>query len=329
MSFMIGRALARPLAALLTLLAVESGASAQPADATKQRYALAKKHYDAGEYAQAYEEFRALADEIKSPNAELYVARCLRAMGRLPEAYEAMASALRNANAKLVAEPRYLETRDVAAAQLAELEPLVGKLVVAVVDRPPELVVEINGAPLQPNRVGVPVAAAVGSAVVHVRAPGKQDVERTVAVRGGEVTTVTVALEPALPEPPAVSPPREAVARPSGLGGVRIGGIVTLGLGTAGMATFGVLAAMANHRYATLYAECHGMACREPALQGDIDGGRKLDIGANIALGVGVAGLAAGTAMVVFGRPSPHTAEVVVTFWGAPASALAGFRGAF
>jgi hypothetical protein len=326
---MMGRSLGRVLAALLTLLAVEPAASAQPADTTKQRYALAKKHYDAGAYAEAYEEFRALADEIKSPNAELYVARCLRSMGRLPEAYEAMASALRNANAKLTAEPRYLETRDVAAAQLAELEPLVGRLVVAVVDRPPDLVVEINGAPLQANRVGVPVAVAVGSAIVRVRAPGKQDVERRLALRGGEVTTVTVALEPVAREPPASAPPREETARPPGLGGVRIGGIVTLGLGAAGMATFGVFAAMANHRYSTLYAECHGMACTMPALQGDIDGGRKLDLAANIALGVGVAGLVAGTAMVVFGRPSPRTAAHLVTFWGTPDAALAGFRGAF
>jgi hypothetical protein len=314
------------LSALLSavILAVAPMAEAEPPAPAVQRYAVAKKHYDAGAYAEAYEEFRAIAQELGSPNAELYMARCLRALGRLPEAYEAMRVALRDAAAKAVDEPRYAETRDTAAAQLAELEPLIGKLIIAVVDPPPDLIVEVNGTSLPRKLVGAPVPAAVGDAFVRVRARGKQDVERRVTLRGGEVTTITVALAPI-----GVAPERPAPPPPPGLGGLRIAGIAVLGVGAAGMATFAVAGAMASHRYATLEARC-GNHCTSPEQVGEIEGGRRLDLAANVALGAGLAGLVAGAGLLVFGRPrtvgSPPAQQV--TAWATPGGVIVGLRGA-
>ncbi len=299
---------------ILAAVAVAPRAAAQPADPTVQRYSAAKKHYDAGAYAEAYEEFRALAADIGSPNAELYVARCLRALGRLPEAYEAMASALRSASARAAAEPRYVETRDAAAAQLAELEPLVGKLVVAVAEPPPDLVVEVGGTPIPAKRIGVPLAAAVGEAVVRVRAAGKQDIERRVTIRGGEVTTVTVALSPIAP--PAA--PRPVPPPPSKLGPLRVTGIASLVVGAAGMVTFAVAGTMANQRYATL-----STACSPGCSPADVDSGKKLDLGANVGLGVGIAGLVAGAGLVVFGRPATQG----VAAWTVPGGVVLGAGG--
>ena len=106
----------------LALTAASAGAGAQtPAQA--KRFAAAQSLYEQRSYATALEEFRALAAETGSPNAEVYAARCLRELDRLPEAYEAMSTALRHATAKAEAEPKYASTRNAAAADLALWSP--------------------------------------------------------------------------------------------------------------------------------------------------------------------------------------------------------------
>ena len=54
-----------------------------------------------------------------------------------------------------------------------------------------------------------------------------------------------------------------------------------------------------------------GTRCTDPAYQSQINAGKTLDPVANIGLGAGLAGLAAGTLMIVFG--GAHEASVAVT----------------
>jgi hypothetical protein len=289
----------------LALTALSAVASAQtPAQA--KRFGAAQKLYDQGAYTPAYLEFKALAGETGSPNAELYVARCLRELGRLPEAYEAMSQALRDATAKAETEPKYAGTRNAAAADLAVLEPRVGKLIVAVVSPPPGLEVTIDGAPLPPDKLGVPVATAIGAVVVRLAAPGSAPVERRVQTRGGAPVTLTVALDaaaPAVVAPAAPPVPGEAAAPAREGGGGRIAGFVVLGLGAAGMATFAGAGVTANSRFNSISAACGGARCTDPGFSDQIASGRRLDLLANVGLGVGIAGLAAGTLLVVLGGP--------------------------
>jgi hypothetical protein len=308
--------------ALLALAVTVSATHAEAQDAGQlKRFAAAQNLFDDGAYTPSYQEFKALADETGSPNAELYVARCLRELGRLPEAYEATAVALRHATAKAERDPKYVSTRNAAATDLAKLEPRVGRLVVAVADAPAELSVTVNGAPLAREKLGLPAAVAPGEVVVRVTAAGKRDVERRLALNAGDAATVTLALEsssaPVASGPKPEAPPAASAATSTTTGGGgRVAGFVVAGVGVAGMAGFAVLGLMANHRYDTIAAQCGNTHCTDPAFASEIDGGRKLDLGANIGLGVGIAGLAAGALLIALGGPkrsAPH-----VSAWVAP-----------
>jgi hypothetical protein len=328
------RPLPRALALLLglALTAAALVATAQtPAQA--KRFAAAQSLYDQGSFVSAMEEFKSLATETGSPNAEVYAARCLRELGRLPEAYEAMTLALRHATTKAEAEPKYASTRNAAAAELALLEPKVGKLLVAVANPPAGLKVTVNGAPLAPEKLGVAVPAATGEVVVRFVAPGRTDVERRVTLRGGEPTTLTVALDAAPaaapgPPPPKDAPPPEPAAPTRG-GGGRIAGFVVIGVGVAGMATFAGAGVTANSHFSSINAACGGKRCTDPSFASQIDGGKKLDLAADVGLGVGIAGLVAGGLLVALGGPRPARDTPHVTAWATPGSGGLALGGAF
>ena len=311
------------LAAVALVVAITASAhlaGAQTANQAK-RFGAAQKLYDQGAYTPAYQEFKALAAETGSPNAELYVARCLRELGRLPEAYEAMRSALRDATTKAEKEPKYAATRNAAAADLALLEPKVGKLIIAVVSPPPGLSVTVDGAPA---KLGVPIATAIGEVVVRLVAPDRAPVERRAKTRGGEPVTLTVALDAAAPAGDTPTPAATAspASPPTKGGGGRIAGFVTLGIGAAGMVTFAAAGAMANSRYDSIQTACGGARCTDPKYADQIAGGRRLDVIANVGLGVGLAGIAAGTLLVILGGPKP--APAAMSAWVSPWTTQSG-----
>jgi len=334
------------LLGLAATAAVSPAGAAPPSGAETtgpaRRFAAAQKLFEAGAYTPAYEEFKALSTETGSPNATLYTGLCLRELGRLPEAYEVLARALRDATAKAAQEPQYAQTRNTAAADLALLEPRIGKLVVAVADPPPGLSVTLDGRALSPEQLGVPVVAAVGEVVVRMTAPGRVDVERRLTLRGGETSTVTVALvsRPGATVPPGVvvEPPRPATPPPSRFSGARVGGFVSLGVGVAGMATFAAAGVLSNQRYSSVYAACGGTHCTDPTYAAQIDGGRHLDVAADVGLGIGLAGLVGGALLVAFGGPRGHGGEdphapagaaPPVTAWVAPGGGGLVAAGAF
>lgn len=316
----------------LAMMAASPLVAAQsPAQA--KRFGAAQKLYEQGAYTPAYLEFKALATETGSPNAELYAARCLRELGRLPEAYEAMAAALRNATEKAEAEAKYAPTRNAAAADLALLEPKVGKLIIAIANPPSGTVVTLDGAPLAADKLGVPVATSIGEVVVRVTAPGKPEVERRVKTKGGAPVTLTLTLDAAPPPPkvepaPVAPPPTQPVMVG---GGGRIAGFVVLGVGAAGMATFAAAGIMSNSRYESVKQACGGVRCTDPTYADQIAGGRRLDIIANVGLGVGIAGLAGGTLLVILGGPKPagDAAKPPVGAWITPGGGGLTAQGSF
>ncbi len=311
------------LALSLSLVAPTVGSSrearAQDSVAVLQtkRFTAAQKLFDAGSFATALQEFTALAAETKSPNAELYVARCLRGLNRLPEAYEAMARALKDATARAVAEPKYVPTRNSAAADLALLEPQVGKVVVAVADPPPGLEVTVSGAAFPAEKLGVPTAVMPGEVVVRATAPGRAPVEKRATLKGGETTTLTLSLSAAPEAGPMIPGPAIPVAPPSeppgGLGAGRVAGIAVGVAAVGGWVTFAVAGSMANRRYDAISAACKGH-CAAGSEADKIAGGKQLDLVANVGLGVGIAGTVGATLLLVLGGPKKTASSA----WIAP-----------
>ncbi len=159
---LLGAMIAGVLGTSLVLASAPAAAQGKDAPALDD-FASARALYNAGQYAEALPLFRDVYARSSSPNARLYVARCLRKLVRNPEAYDEMAATLREATTRAESESKYAQTRDSAAAELALLEPLVGKLVIAVADPPPGMKVELDGRPLDAARWSAPITVDPGS----------------------------------------------------------------------------------------------------------------------------------------------------------------------
>ncbi len=99
-------------------------------------------------------------------------------------------------------------------------------------------------------------------------------------------------------------------------------------------AVMAVTGAAAQSKFSTLEEECADSRCTDPQYDRVIDDGKTLATVANVTLGVGIVGVLAGTAMIIFGgpsepsTPSTHQAEGAWLRFG-PSSATVGFEGVF
>lgn len=92
----------------------------------------------------------------------------------LPEAYEEMSETVRVATERAATDNRYLTTRDAAAAERAAIETKIVRVLVAVADPPPGLVLTINDVAVDKSRIGETIAVAPGRVVVTAAALGKR-----------------------------------------------------------------------------------------------------------------------------------------------------------
>jgi hypothetical protein len=259
------------------------------------------------------------------------IARCLVALGKRAEAYEEMAATTREATAKAESDPKYEPTRDAAAAELAVLERRIGKVVIALTEAGGGASVTLNGAPLAPGRLGVPMAVEPGELVVEASRPGEAKARREISIGAGETKTVTLSFSKSpveaapLESPPAPVPP-SAPSESRG-GGVRIAGFVTFGVGLAGAAVFGVGAALSRSKYATLEEECGTKRCTDPKYIDVVDSGKRLTLVANVGLIAGIAGIVGGGLMIAFGGPTKSPAGVAASV--SPSGATLGYTGVF
>lgn len=315
--------------ALLGALAVAHAASAQTgsADAQRARFAAAQTSYDERDFEDALAAFRALAEETNSPNAHLYVARTLRELGRLPEAFDAMQRTLREATARASTEAKYAATRDAAAAELALLAIRVGHVVIAVADAADGASVTLDGAPVSADRLGTSITVEPGEHAVTLGAPGAALVRRTVMVSGGETKTIALAAGPAADEsaPAAATAPPEP-ARPEG-GGVRVAGLVVGGLGIAALGTGIVTGLLSDADYASLEDTCGTSRCTDPATADTIDRGKTLETISTVGFIGGAALLVAAIPMVVLGGPSESGGETSLVI--SPGGGALRVRGRF
>jgi hypothetical protein len=278
--------------------------------------------------------FRSALEVSDSPNARLYVARCLRSLGRLVEAYEEMSATAREATRRAETEDKYVSTRDASAAELALLEPKVGKLVIAFDDASSGNRVTIDGAAIAPERLGSPIPLMPGKVVVEATSPAGTVVRREVTVSGGKTASVALTFSGAAtsppPETPEAPPAPPDVPESSGIGTVRALGIVTAGVGVVGLVVFGITGSMANDRFATLERECGGVQCSDLKYGDVVDEGQTLDLVANIGLIGGAVLLVTGGAMILFGGPGePSEPSAAVSAAFGPRGGALELRGTF
>ncbi len=287
--------------ALLTVTSLTARAVAKPLSLEK-RFERAQKLHDQGRCQQALPLFEELTAATKSPNARLYIARCLKQVGRIAEAYEQMRATTREARTLAATESRYVATRNAAAAELAIIEPMVGRLLVRLAERPSGLTLKLNNRQIALTTLARPLGVAPGRYTLVARAPGRSPLTLEGRIAADELATIDVNWNAAKSEAP--SPP---------MGKLRIGGIVVSSFGVASLAAFGVTAVMAKNEFRALEEKCGTTPC-PPELSDRVDKGRTLQTVANVSLAVGSAAILAGSAMIIFGGPSdaePKASQLV------------------
>jgi hypothetical protein len=276
-----------------------------------EAFANALKLWESGDFATALPIFQQAVDASGSPNARLYVARCLRDLGKLPEAYDQMRLTLQDALKMAQDEARYAQTRNTAAAELALLEARVARLVVVLDPAVAGAQVTVNDAPLPSERVGQPMAVHPGRVSVIARKPDGTSVQRVEDAAAGAMLTITLGAPTSAP-PPTAPPPVSAPAAPdddSEFGMVRAIGIGVAAVGVAGLVTFAVTRAQADAEIRTLEDECGAGPCTDPQYADVVDRGKTAETIAGVGLGIGIAGVLAGTAMIIFGGPGEDDAQ--------------------
>ena len=270
----------------------------------RARFKAAVQLHDKSNFVEALPQFRA----IPGPNARLYAARCLIGLNQLTEAYEELTATIRDATDRAQAEPRYAATRDAASTERTTLAAKIGLVVIAVTDRPAGLVVTVAGHVVPAEHLGEAVPVTPGPVRVEASAPGRVDFQRQLAIGAGSAEVLAIAM---IAAPVATSAPTTTAPREMTGGGLRKGGFVVAGVGVAGIATFAITGLLADSKYSSVSMACGGTHCTDPAYQSQINAGKALDLVANIGLGAGLAGLAGGALMILFG--GAHEAPLAVT----------------
>jgi hypothetical protein len=307
----VPRSLALALLLVTSLSAVSlpaTHADAQPVDAAKA-FAEGRTAFEARDFAAALPSFQRAVEATGSPNARLYYARCLREVGRIVEAYDQMEQTVREARTAAESDERYAVTRDSAAAELALLETRVGLVVVVLGPGLEGTTLSVGGNPVDPSRTGRPITVLPGNVTVTASDARGVRASAQAAVPAGSVMSLTLSPTAAPPDPQtAAAPPPAASDDGPGFGVVRGLGIGVAALGVGGVVLFAVGTVQADDAVATLEVRCP-TGCSDPDDLATIDDGKAAEVMANVGLGIGIAGVVAGTLMIVFGGPSDAGAQ--------------------
>jgi tetratricopeptide (TPR) repeat protein len=263
--------------------------AAQNVDFARQRFQRGLELYDARSFETALAEFRASLALYASPNSQLYVARCLRALGRASEAYTEYERTVGLAADRAATDPRYADTRDAARAELGALLQKIGRLKLEAAGLPAGASVRVGGRPIPPTALGLEVPVEPGRVLVTAAAPGHAAFASEVSVPAGGRAILAVRLEPA-----------QAPAPPESARGRRPWMWTAFGVAAAGWLAFGTFYLLADGQHDRLARECGGGPC--PASErGAIARGRFYQGVANVSLIVGALGL--GTGVLLWALP--------------------------
>ncbi|NUO50051.1 MAG: hypothetical protein HOV80_14440, partial [Polyangiaceae bacterium] len=204
--------------------------------------------------------------------------------------------------------------RDTAAAELALLEPKVGKIIINLDSTLSGATLTIDGAPVDPALLGKPMTVVPHTLTIVAKAPDGTTTEQSAAVAAGATQSVTLArsgggvVQTVNNEPDTKPEPTKPDEGGGGFGAVRGAGIAVLALGVGGFVAFAIGTVKADEDFAALEEGCGAGPCTEPKYDEIISSGKTNETIAYVGLGVGIAGVVAGTMMMIFGGPDePET----------------------
>ena len=219
------------------------------------------KHYQAGAWAEALENFQKADAASHSPVFVLYVARSQRSLGKLLDA--------RATYRKLVSEPlgddaipSFRQAQADGRAELAALEPTIPSVVVRTVGASALSKVTIDGRASEP---GKPVDLDPGDHQ-FVIIDGARRAEVQATLRPGD-SAREVVLDLTNPVPDRPPPPSDAVQTEGSL----VPGVVLLALGGASLLAGAVVGGLALKANDDIEARCPDLRCPEGVSEQEIE----------------------------------------------------------
>jgi hypothetical protein len=316
------------LTGALVIPLVAHAAGVSPIDASPEQRKQATDHFVAGKQAlesnnwdQAISELRASLQVVDSPNSHLELARALRDSGKLSEAWFEFGRAIETATRLAPKEGRYAKTADAATTERGDLEAKLALVVVTVAHAPADATLKVGGRIVSPedwsgplvvtpgaveivltNRGGADVAHLVVAASVGQTTPVSLDTQTASAVDAGPGNEATEPSDDNKPGSDERPTPDTVALHRSGGTNLRPYAYLAGGIGVAGLGAFTIFGLLSNAAYSDLQSSCT-RGC-PPDKRGEIDSGRTQQTVANVGLGVGLVGLAAGATLFFLSIPS-------------------------
>lgn len=148
-------------------------ADAVQLEQAQARFEKGKTLFDGKRYGEALVEFDASTAIVASPNADLYRARCLRALGRTVEAYVAFGRTAVRARELSKLDPRYARAAEAANAERDELAPELGFVKILVKNPDDETRLFVNGLEIARSAWGEPAVALAGPVELVLATQGR------------------------------------------------------------------------------------------------------------------------------------------------------------
>ncbi|MEO7330735.1 MAG: tetratricopeptide repeat protein [Minicystis sp.] len=326
---LLALAVSSPLVAAEAHALPPKPAGATPDDASVKKatafFVKGSEFYDKSRFALALEQFKQSYAVVPSPNSRFYIARCLAALGDHREAYREYNGVIAEVDARGPGDTKYAKTRDTARQERDDLNAKVALVTITPPAAKLDITVRVGGELVPREQWSTPLPVKPGLVPVEIQIGNQAAAGQSLTLSAGERRAIV------LDDTPAV---QAATAKANGTDKPRDTGSGSLmrplayaagGVGVLGMVMFAVAGSMSKSTYSSLEEKCGQGPCPSN-LQSDISKGKTQQLVANVGLGVGLVGLAAGTTLFLL-APSGKKGDAAPRKAGAHLELGAGYMG--
>jgi hypothetical protein len=288
--------------ALLVLVWVSSGARAQESDDPGRERAGAEALFeaghaamDAGDYDTACQKFEASLELDPAPGTLMNLGNCEEKRGRFASAWERYIAAEREL-------PEDDRRAEFAREKIVELDPKVPRLTIVLAEDAPETTEVRRESVNLTGSLGVALPLDPGSYVIEAKAEGYEPRHFDVELAAGETRELVVEPGDALPAASSAT----GGDQPENFGPLtkRQWGYVAGGIGIAGVVTALTAGGFAYQKKKVMDEHCDGPSRQcDPIGYDARETGATLATVANLAGGIGIVGLGAGTFLILTSDP--------------------------
>jgi hypothetical protein len=263
---------------------------------------------DRGDYASACAKFEESNRLDPAVGTMFNLAACNEELGKMASAWQLF----REAAQRFVPGDARI---GIANARANALEPRLPRLTLAMASASPGAVVLRDGVELGSASLGLPLPVDPGDHVVVVTAPGRAERRYEVRLDLGQTRQMMIEPGAALPVAAPSADVAAAGAHPADRGAPsRTLGIVLLGAGGASVLASLALGAVALSAKQTVETECRDNRCSSAGLDAADRGNMAATI-STVAFGVGMAGAAIGTYLLLAATPTHPASANATPLW--------------